>query len=1048
MRIVVKDMLLRASESDGKIQQDLCNSTQAILFLGTPHRGSDYTDIGETIRHIVSTAGFDTANQNIRALEIDSGLLENCDERFQKLRTRHKFEIHTFQEAHGMKGTSIFNLNEKVVRDFSSSFPLESSKVTINANHLTMCKYSSRDDDGYGKIVRKLQGPCNQTKTLCEAKEKERVEKLDEGKQPCLDTLFFSEMNYRQLEIENARVNSCTWILRHNGYAEWVKARRGLLWIKGKPGSGKSTLMKKIFNLLDEDADYIRLAFFFHRRGTSLQQTQIGMFRTLLHQLLKRVPSAGAVLLSLYEEKKRLGRFGMDWDWSAAELRQIFKSALLVAAMDHTIRIFVDALDEAGEEPARSVVSYLCELNNMLPPEAATSICFSCRHHPIVTTNHGFQICVEDENDQDIKAYVLSELEEKILSQDEVLTRDEDLSVLGDDISSKASGVFLWAALIVPMVVRQYNEGESLETVQETLRKVPSDLGEVYQDILTNIVNPEDKERRLHLMQWICLAVRPLSLTELRFAMASDDSSIYTSQYSCQESKGFIKDGIQMKKRIIGLSGGLAEVKHHNSVDTVQFIHQSVNDFLVTGGFRCLDPTPPRDLIGLGHHRLSKSCINYLKLGESLHRGRTWDSRTSVPELPFIDYATRSWFLHAGDAESRGISQQELVQQFKSPQQVFAIWVKIYRAIDKYSDRCPELGSTLLHTAASSNLQSVVRTLLQNGISTEEEDSSGNRALHYAVRWGHEELSRILLEAHAEIGAKNRAENTPLEKAAANGHKRVVKLLLERGANVNERTGDSGDALQAAAQKGSATLVKTLLESEAKVNAQGGHYGNALQAASRDGNVQTVQLLLDKGAQINAQGGYYGNALQAASLSGHAQTVQLLLDKGAQINAQGGCYGSALQAASRYGCEQTVQLLLDKGAEVNARGGYYDSALQAASLSGREQIVLMLLDKGAEVDAQGGHYGNALQAASFNGHERTAQLLLDKGAHINAQGGHFGSALQAASFNGHERTVQLLLDRGAKVDAHGGRYDNALQAASVNGHAQIVELLKSALRSQ
>ena len=108
-------MLLEANESDEKVQQALCKSTQAILFLGTPHRGSAYADMGETIRRIVSITGFDAANQNILALQIDSALLEKCDERFQKLRNRYGFEIHTFQEARGMKGTQILNLNEKVV---------------------------------------------------------------------------------------------------------------------------------------------------------------------------------------------------------------------------------------------------------------------------------------------------------------------------------------------------------------------------------------------------------------------------------------------------------------------------------------------------------------------------------------------------------------------------------------------------------------------------------------------------------------------------------------------------------------------------------------------------------------------------------------------------------------------------------------------------------------------------------------------------------------------------------------------------------------------
>lgn len=116
-------------ESEEEIQKTLCISTEAILFLGTPHRGSDYADMGETVRRIVSISGFDTANQNIQALQVDGGLLEHCDERFQKLRKHCEFKIHTFQEAHGIRGTSFFGLNEKVGLNNSNPLSLEKSSI-------------------------------------------------------------------------------------------------------------------------------------------------------------------------------------------------------------------------------------------------------------------------------------------------------------------------------------------------------------------------------------------------------------------------------------------------------------------------------------------------------------------------------------------------------------------------------------------------------------------------------------------------------------------------------------------------------------------------------------------------------------------------------------------------------------------------------------------------------------------------------------------------------------------------------------------------------
>lgn len=107
-------MLLRASQSKRDREREIYDSTNAILFLGTPHRGGNFVNLGETVRQIVSATGFDTAYQNIRDLAIDSHTLEDYHERFLNLDDSRKIEIRTFQEARGMRGTSVLGLNNKV----------------------------------------------------------------------------------------------------------------------------------------------------------------------------------------------------------------------------------------------------------------------------------------------------------------------------------------------------------------------------------------------------------------------------------------------------------------------------------------------------------------------------------------------------------------------------------------------------------------------------------------------------------------------------------------------------------------------------------------------------------------------------------------------------------------------------------------------------------------------------------------------------------------------------------------------------------------------
>lgn len=107
-------MLLMCSEGDRDVDNALVRSTKAILFFGTPHRGSDFSDLGETLRRIASAAGFDTAKQNISTLDVDSGVLEECHRRFQKLYSQYSFDIFTFQETRGIAGIAYLGMNRKV----------------------------------------------------------------------------------------------------------------------------------------------------------------------------------------------------------------------------------------------------------------------------------------------------------------------------------------------------------------------------------------------------------------------------------------------------------------------------------------------------------------------------------------------------------------------------------------------------------------------------------------------------------------------------------------------------------------------------------------------------------------------------------------------------------------------------------------------------------------------------------------------------------------------------------------------------------------------
>jgi protein SERAC1 len=115
--------------------------------------------------------------------------------------------------------------------------------------------------------------------------------------QEFLQSLEFPGMTSRQGNIQTALDDTCEWLYQTPQYIEWIHRKRivenqGLLWIKGKPGSGKSTLMKNAFQRADtlhRKSQTTVVGFFFNARSTeALEKTPLGLYRSFLHQVIRQ----------------------------------------------------------------------------------------------------------------------------------------------------------------------------------------------------------------------------------------------------------------------------------------------------------------------------------------------------------------------------------------------------------------------------------------------------------------------------------------------------------------------------------------------------------------------------------------------------------------------------------------------------------------------------------------------------------------------------------------------------------------------------------------
>ncbi|KAH7024821.1 uncharacterized protein B0I36DRAFT_387275 [Microdochium trichocladiopsis] len=118
--LLVKEMLRRSDSSEENEIQDIAKSTNAIIFLGTPHRGSpQLANLGETVRLLGSAIlRVDSNSKLLRALGTDSPELELSREAFITLWRKYDFRVKTFQEALAWKGLHISVLGQKVVPEY------------------------------------------------------------------------------------------------------------------------------------------------------------------------------------------------------------------------------------------------------------------------------------------------------------------------------------------------------------------------------------------------------------------------------------------------------------------------------------------------------------------------------------------------------------------------------------------------------------------------------------------------------------------------------------------------------------------------------------------------------------------------------------------------------------------------------------------------------------------------------------------------------------------------------------------------------------------
>ncbi|KAH9009930.1 hypothetical protein EDB83DRAFT_2273005, partial [Lactarius deliciosus] len=556
---------------------------------------------------------------------------------------------------------------------------------------------------------------------------------------------------------------TAAWCTEGITLADW-KTAGSLLWIHGKPGSGKSILSSAIVRDIKSmsDAGSAILAYFYFDFKDTTKQDSRALLSSLLVQLSDQSDIFCDALSSLYSAHKR----GSEQP-TVDSLAQCLKDVLTIMGQV-PIYLIVDALDESPNDSGipssrEKVLELMKELVDLRHPHLR--LCITSRpEYDIRTTLEPLatqQVSLHDEGGQkqDINDYVTF-----VVRSDKRMKRwrEDDKDAVIENLTEKADGMFRW--VFCQLEVLRHCFPTNLRRILEEL---PKSLDETYKRILKEI-NNANREHAYRLLQCLAVASRPLRVEELAEVLAFDLSTggipklISDWRWEDQE------------EAVLSACSSLVSVIVDDGSRVVQFSHFSVKEFLISDRLASCTEEVSRFYIPIetSHMIISQACLGVLlRLDDGT-------DRNCAEKIPLVQYAAEFWDGHVAIGNVELHIVDALDHFFDTDRPHFSAWVRIRRRIEL-------LTVSSIHFGPLRDVPPPAAPL------------------YYAARKGFRGLvERLILEHPEQVNHLGGQYGTPLHASIIDGHIEVVQLLFAHGADINSRSGDNWTPLHNASFAG------------------------------------------------------------------------------------------------------------------------------------------------------------------------------------------------------------------------------------------------------
>ncbi|EME76949.1 uncharacterized protein MYCFIDRAFT_180600 [Pseudocercospora fijiensis CIRAD86] len=642
---------------------------------------------------------------------------------------------------------------------------------------------------------------------------------------------------------------TCEWILERPEYVAWRdQANPQLLMVVGEPGIGKTAMATFLVERLTSEtaADDSTFAFFFCNHAEPQRRTAVSILKGLLHQILTRRPL-------LIEHAHRVLELHGDSGLDDMETLWFLFVRVVQDPRVGQLTLLLDSLDNCEVALRKILVRKLEELLRSSPAVE--------RHHwrlIILTRPHAWDLgtCRRIISGwTELEWMAVISITPAVITKDLGKLIDEEVDMVAGtklwsedtcrdvkaQLQSNNGGTFLWISLALKCVA---NVKEDF--VVRRLKRYSCSLRDLYVRVLRRI-ETEDIELAECTLHYVLGASRPLTLTELAIALAYRPGHFRPGQHLPSDA---LIDELQASA--LGSCELLLRVHGKGQHATVEFIHQSVADFLVEHNMP-LGLRRFRTSISKAAERLSMACAAYLSAAEmrslscdvrriiKLARNRTvyipqnhresiidrpssetgasafspassdvWSTKSYLPlttkQMALLQYATSTWAT-AGPLKQMcalPIHAMELIRLHSRQQDLIFEAAKI--AISEGYDLIfRHLIKILLRTLSLDDGLHLFQAAIQyDECGVEPAVGSKER-----VFWTQE-----LPDAEAIYRELKRRWSSLVHGAASIGLVDVVKYCIQHDEDVVLRDVDGLTALHMAAKSGHLKVVKVLAQSK------------------------------------------------------------------------------------------------------------------------------------------------------------------------------------------------------------------------------------------